>query len=175
MEESLHPFVNRTVYDEKALEALNNLAESSVRRGKSQQKRFLALLMGAVGLVLGVLLHNSHPMIAKLLLLYGVILLLLSLYWKKFQLKSSQRQLRASMRNCLYEFSEEGFTCSAEGGTEVFLYDQITAVVTDKDWIALFFDEGHGVILDKNGFTAGDAMGFRGFIGMHTQLPIQDL
>ena len=43
------------------------------------------------------------------------------------------------------------------------------------DWYAIFFDESHGVMLDKKGFIEGDAMSFKSFIGQRTMLPIQEI
>ena len=48
-------------------------------------------------------------------------------------------------------------------------------MVSDSEWYAIFFDMDHGIVLDKTGFTTGDAMSFKAFIGQHTLLPIQDI
>ena len=165
MNESLYPFVNHTTYDIKALSALNRLAEASVRKEKSRRTKSLCWLLGVVGLVGGAYCYPHQNLVGSLLLLYGVILLLVAISWKNFQLRSSQRQLPRGMRACTYEFDEEEIICNTE---------QAFAVVSDQTWYVIFCDMSHGIILDKAGFTTGDAMSFKAFIGQHTQLPIQE-
>lgn len=174
MTESLYPFVNHTTYDVKALAALNNLAESSVRKDKSRRTKVLCWLLGVLGLVAGAYCYPHQSLVGSLLLLYGVILLLVAISWKSFQLRSSQRQLQRGMRECTYEFDEDEIICNTEAGIQRYAYDQTYAVVANADWYAIFFDLSHGIIIDKKGFTVGDAMSFKAFIGQHTQLPIQE-
>ena len=174
MTESLYPFVNHTTYDVRALVALNNLAEASVRKDKSRRTKMLCWLLGVVGLVAGAYCYPHQSLVGSLLLLYGVILLLVAISWKSFQLRSSQRQLQRGMRECTYEFDEDEIICNTEAGIQRYAYEQTYAVVTNADWYAIFFDLSHGIIIDKNGFTVGDAMSFKAFIGQHTQLPIQE-
>lgn len=174
MSESLYPFVNKTVYDRRALMALNDLAEKSVRKEKSRITRLLCYVLGLVGLVAGAFLHEASPMISNLLLLYGVLLLLMGFSWKSFQLRSSQRQLQRGMKECTYEFDDDEIICTTEAGEQRYAYEQVFALVSDKDWYVLFFDAGHGVIIDRKGFIAGDGLSFKSFIGQHTQLPIQE-
>ena len=174
MTESLYPFVNHTTYDVRALVALNTLAEASVRKDKSRRTKMLCWLLGVVGLVAGAYCYPHQSLVGSLLLLYGVILLLVAISWKSFQLRSSQRQLQRGMRECTYEFDEDEIICNTEAGIQRYAYEQTYAVVTNADWYAIFFDLSHGIIIDKRGFTVGDAMSFKAFIGQHTQLPIQE-
>ena len=176
MNESLYPFVNQTTYDRAALVALNQMAEATVRKEKSRRNRFLFFVLGVFGLVAGAYLYQQQQtMIGSILLLYGVVLLLAAISWKSMQLKSSQRQLQKGMMHCTYEFDELEMICNTEAKVERYGYDQVFAVVANDAWFAIFFDPGHGVILDKKGFTQGDELSFRSFIGQHTQLPIQDI
>ena len=180
MNESLYPFVNHTTYDIKALSALNRLAEASVRKEKSRRTKSLCWLLGVVGLCSTLVcqyfasIASQGFLVGSLLLLYGVILLLVAISWKNFQLRSSQRQLPRGMRECTYEFDEEEIICNTEAGITRYSYEQAFAVVSDQNWYVIFFDMSHGIILDKAGFTTGDAMSFKAFIGQHTQLPIQE-
>ena len=134
----------------------------------------LLRLLGVVGLVGGAYCYPHQNLVGSLLLLYGVILLLVAISWKNFQLRSSQRQLPRGMRECTYEFDEEEIICNTEAGITRYSYEQAFAVVSDQNWYVIFFDMSHGIILDKAGFTTGDAMSFKAFIGQHTQLPIQE-
>ena len=153
MNESLYPFVNHTTYDIKALSALNRLAEASVRKEKSRRTKSLCWLLGVVGLVGGAYCYPHQNLVGSLLLLYGVILLLVAISWKNFQLRSSQRQLPRGMRECTYEFDEEEIICNTEAGITRYSYEQAFAVVSDQNWYVIFFDMSHGIILDKAGFT----------------------
>ena len=102
MNESLYPFVNQTTYDRRALTALNDLAEKSVRKEKSRITRLLCFVLGLIGLVAGAYVYPKQSMVGSLLLLYGVLLLLVGISWKSFQLRSSQRQLQRGMKICTY-------------------------------------------------------------------------
>ena len=174
MNESLYPFVNHTTYDIKALSALNRLAEASVRKEKSRRTKSLCWLLGVVGLVGGAYCYPHQNLVGSLMMLYGVILLILLISWKNFQLRSSQRQLPQGMKECTYEFDEEEIICTTAAGEQRYSYEQVFAVVSDMAWYVIFFDASHGIILDKNGFSVGDARDFKTFIGQHTQLPIQE-
>lgn len=174
MNESLYPFVNHTTYDLKALGAMNRLAELSVRREKSHRTKGVCGVLGLVGLVGGVYLYPHQNLVGSLLMLYGVILLVLLMSWKNFQLRSSQRQLPRNMRECTYEFDEEEIICTTEAGEQRYPYEQVFAVVADLEWYVIFFDASHGIILSKSGFTTGDPKDFKAFIGQRTQLPIQE-
>ena len=182
MNESLYPFVNHTTYDIKALSALNRLGEiigealdiHKLCSSKAERTDRIKELLGVVGLVGGAYCYPHQNLVGSLLLLYGVILLLVAISWKNFQLRSSQRQLPRGMRECTYEFDEEEIICNTEAGITRYSYEQAFAVVSDQNWYVIFFDMSHGIILDKAGFTTGDAMSFKAFIGQHTQLPIQE-
>ena len=71
-------------------------------------------------------------------------------------------------------FDEEEIICTTAAGEQRYSYEQVFAVVSDMAWYVIFFDASHGIILDKNGFSVGDARDFKAFIGQHTQLPIQE-
>lgn len=173
--ESLYPFVNQTTYDIPALSALNRLAEATVRKEKSRRTKALCWLLGAIGLVAGAYCYPHQSLVGSLLLLYGVLLILVALSWKSFQLRSSQRQLQRGMRECTYCFDDDEILCHTEAGVTSYTYEQAYAVVADKDWYAIFFDTSHGIILRKEGFTVGDPVSFKAFVGQHTQLPIQEV
>ena len=171
MNESLYPFVNHTTYDLKALGAMNRLAELSVRREKSRRTKGICGVLGLIGLVGGVYCYPHQNLVGSLMMLYGVILLILLISWKNFQLRSSQRQLPQGMKECTYEFDEEEIICTTAAGEQRYSYEQVFAVVSDMAWYVIFFDASHGIILDKNGFSVGDARDFKAFIGQHTPLP----
>ena len=80
MNESLYPFVNQTTYDRRALTALNDLAEKSVRKEKSRITRLLCFVLGLIGLVAGAYVYPKQSMVGSLLLLYGVLLLQFYVY-----------------------------------------------------------------------------------------------
>ena len=170
------PFVNRTDYDTRALAALNRMAEATVRKEKSQKTRMLCLVLGVFGLVAGYFCYKNNTLIGSLLALYGALLLFVGVTWKSFRLRSSRRQLQRGAQSVVYEFDEEEIVCRlASGVIHRYAYNQIEAVVSDEEWYAIFFDMDHGIVLDKAGFTAGDAPSFKSFIGQHTMLPIQEI
>ena len=176
MNESLYSFVNQTSYDTRALSALNLMAEATVRKEKSQRTRMICFILGAFGLVAGYFCYGNSSLIGSLLVLYGALLLFVGISWKNFQLRSSKRQLQQGAQQVVYEFDDEEIVCNLSSGIiHRYTYDQIDAVISNDEWYAIFFDMDHGIILDKNGFTEGDAMSFKAFIGQHTMLPIQDI
>lgn len=175
MSESLYPFVNKTNYDVNALRALNELAEKTVRKEKSKRTRSLCYLAGLVCLVGGGTLYQSQSTIGSLLLLYGVLLLWVGISWKNWQLRSTKSQLKRGMHICVYEFDDEEIICNTEAVVNRYSYTQVEAVAANKDYYAIFFDQNNGLIIDRKGFTEGDDMFFKSFIGQHTQLPILDV
>ena len=176
MNESSIPFVNVTGYDSRALSALNRMAEATVRKEKSRRNRMLCFVLSVFGLAAGAYLYPQQNLIGSLLVLYGVLLLLVGVSWKRFHLRSSQRQLQRGVQEVRCEFTEDEIACHLQSGLiQRYTYDQIEALVSDDAWFAIFFDMDHGFVLGKNGFTEGDAMSFRAFIGQHTLLPIQDI
>ena len=175
-DDPLCAFVNRTSYDTRALSALNLMAEATVRKEKSQKTRMLCLILGAFGLVAGFFCYKNNTLVGSLLVLYGVLLLYVGVTWQRFQLRSSRRQLQRGAQSVVYELDDEEIVCRLSSGIiQRYTYDQIEAVVSNEEWYAVFFDMDHGIVLDKNGFTTGDAVSFRAFIGQHTLLPIQDI
>lgn len=174
MEESLYTFVNKTNYDRNALAALNDLAEKSVSKKKSQSTRILSLVGGVACLVLGVTMRESSGLASTLFLVYGVLLLLACISWRSLRLKSSQRQMKHGGSLCTYGFDEEGIFCQTDTFSQTFPYDQVFAVVMNDKWYAIFFDANHGIIMNRKGFTEGDDLSFKAYIGQHTQLPIQE-
>ncbi len=176
LNDGLYSFVNHTSYDTRALSALNLMAESTVRKEKSQRTRMLCLILGAFGLIAGAFCYNNNSLIGSLLVLYGCLLLFVGISWKNFQLRSSRRQLQRGAQDVVYELDDEEIVCHLSSGTiQRYTYDQIDAVVSNSEWYAIFFDMDHGIILDKAGFTTGTAAAFKAFIGQHTMLPIQEI
>lgn len=174
MSESLYPFVNKTNYDRRALVALNDLAEKTVRKEKSRMTRLLCYVGGVAGLAAGAFLYENSSLVGSLLLLYGVLLLYVGLSWKTFQLRSSQRQLQRGMQVCTYEFDDDEIICNTEAGVQRYGYDQAFAVASNQDFYAIYFDAKNGIIIDRQGFIEGEDLFFKAFIGQHTQLPIQE-
>ncbi len=176
MNESLYEFVNETAYDTRALSALNLMAEATVRKEKSQKTRMICFILGVFGLVAGYFCYQNNTMIGSLLVLYGVLLLFVGITWQKFQLRSSRRQLQRGAQNVVYELDDEEIVCRLSSGIiQRYTYDQIEAIASNDEWYAIFFDMDHGIVMDKTGFTEGDAISFKAFIGQHTMLPIQDI
>ena len=175
MTESIYPFDNKTNYDLAALKALNDLAEKTVRKEKSKRTRTLCYVIGAACLVGGALVYNIQSTIASLLLLYGVLLLWVGISWKNWQLRSTKSQLKRGMNVCVYEFDDEEIICNTEAVVNRYSYEQVEAVVANQHYYAIFFDKNNGIIIDRKGFTEGDDMFFKSFIGQHTKIPVQDV
>ena len=174
MNESLYPFVNHTTYDIKALSALNRLAEASVRKEKSRRTKSLCWLLGVVGLVGGAYCYPHQNLVGSLLLLYGVILLLVAISWKNFQLRSSQRQLPRGRRECTYEFDEEEIICDTEAGITRYSYEQAFRRGIRPELVRHLFrheprhHSGQGRLHHRGRNVLQSP------IGQHTQLPIQE-
>lgn len=175
MSDSIYPYVNKTNYDLAALKALNDLAEKTIRKEKSKRTRTLCYVIGTVCLVGGVLTNSIQSTVSSLLLIYGVLLLWVGISWKNWQLRSTKSQLKRGMQVCVYEFDDEEIICNTEAVVNRYSYEQVEAVAASQDYYAIFFDKNNGIIIDRKGFTEGDDMFFKSFIGQHTQLPILDV
>lgn len=176
-EDQVVQFENQTVYDKRALGMLNYLAGKSVQRSRSRRTRAFCYALGVLGLVGGVVVFALLPgkrALGTLGLLYGILLLLVGIFWERFQVWSSQRQLVSGVKTCTYTFTDDMISCKTESDTTYYAYRRVYAVTESAEWFGVFFDVNHGIVIDKKGFTQGDPVSFKAFLGQHTRLPIQE-
>lgn len=148
-----------------------------MQKDRYRRNRMFCYILGILGLAGGVAIFAIVPekqALGAIALIYGLMLLLVGIYWNRFQVWSSQRQLVNGVKTCTYTFSDDMISCETESDVTHYAYNRVYAVAETETWFGLFFDLSHGVVIDKKGFTKGDPVSFKAFIGRRTKLPIQE-
>lgn len=152
--------INQTTYDKPTLTALNRLTCQTIQKTKTQATRGICLILGIAGIAVGILLGRKpdfSPTVASLVMLYGLILFAASLFWSRFQTWTSGRMMSEGMKHCTFTFQEDALVADNEAASSRYAYHHFTALAEDDQWFVLYLDPKHGIILNKNGFTAGTA------------------
>lgn len=166
-------FINNTVYNKRSLSALNRLANKTIDPAKKLGQRILCTVMGIAGLAYGYYLQTTTQdsnMMATVALMYGVIFLLIGIFWNAFQNYTSMRMLSKDIKDCHFEFDETNFSCEHALANTNYHYGKICAISQNDDFIALFLDNKHGIVIDKLGFTEGNTEDFITFVEDKTKL-----
>ncbi len=166
-------FINNTTYNKQSLNALNQLANKTVDPMKKIGQRLLCIVVGAASLYYGYHLQNTteeSSLFATAALLYGTLFLLIGVFWVRFQNYTSMRMLTKGVKDCRYDFSDAGFASEHAIAQSNFQYRNIYAISQNELYIALFLDNKHGIIIDKNGFLEGTSDDFIEFLEEKTEL-----
>lgn len=167
--------INKTDYNQRALSAMNRLACATVLKKKSMTTRSFCYVLGIVGLATGIFVYLRIPdkqTIGTICLLYGIILMAVGFKWNRFQAWTSGKMLSPNTVQYTYSFDEDALTVISDAGTSRFAYSRFESAAEDDEWFMLFLDNKHGVIVDKNGFSAGSAEELRTLIQQTMKLPI---
>ena len=76
------------------------------------------------------------------------------------------------------DFDNKGYTVSsttANGQPQKMEYDGLWRLYETAEYFVLLLDKRSGFILDKNGFTEGDAAGFRTFMEYKADMDFQKI
>ena len=152
--------INQTTYDKPTLSALNRLTCQTIQKTKTLVTRAVCLVMGVGGIVVGIMLGRQpdfNPTIASLIMLYGLIFFAASLFWSRFQTWTSGKMMSQGMKHCTFTFEEDALIADNETATSRYAYHRFTALAEDDNWLVLYLDPKHGIILSKKGFQKGDA------------------
>lgn len=171
-------YINKTVYDQNALGALNRLAVKTVQKQKTFLSRAFCFVFGILGLGIGATLlfgPQQDRSLGTLGILYGVMFLGIGTFWTRFQTWTSRRMLTLGVKNCTFSFDDFSVTVENEMETNRYLYRNLYAAVEDENWYVLFLDKKHGIVLDKSGFTMGEAAAFRAYLEEKIGQPVEQI
>ena len=149
------PIINETLYNKPTLDALLRVANFTIKQQKNLRNRLLCLLVALGGLGLSFFYEFSNPVFLSACRFFGFAFLLIVILWNLMQSFPNFAYGRKPELRRL-QFTEEGFGPTLEGARQ-FPYDDIADIVVTADWIALFWDEKHGLILDRDGFVEGSS------------------
>lgn len=169
-------FINDTNYNKKSLNALNRLAGQTIDPGKKRIYRIVCVVIGALALADGFYLQAVKQMegiVPSLVVVYGLLLLFLGLFWYQFQYYTSKRMMTRGMQTCHYHFEEDGFSSKTQLTDTSYYYHNLFAISENDNFYALFLDSKHGIIIDKSGFTKGDSHSFASFLEEKSGLTIK--
>lgn len=172
-------YENTTRYDKNAVWALTLAFSSRVQRKRFLLRRLFLLMVGTIALAGGLVLlmvfsalDTGSRVICAAGLIVGAFALGEGLFLRRIMAWSTRRSLRKqgdSMER-RFVFSSEAFQGSQPGMETRFSYETVKGVWETEDYFVLQMDTGHGMVVDKTGFTQGTADGFRQFLAERTGL-----
>lgn len=160
-------FLNETIYNKANLDMLTRVAGYTVKKRQTMRNRMICFLIGATGLILGLTGPFENQMITSLCQVYGFIFAFAGVFWFQVQCFPNFAAARPAQHFTL-EFTENYF--GAPEAFEPFTYDQLILLVEGPRSVLIFWDEQHGMILDKDGFSKGDPTDFVRFLEEKTGL-----
>ncbi len=167
-------FINETTLDRKTLDTLTKIGGQTVKRRQVLFLRLLCLGIGLSGLFLGFFYNTQSPIVSSLAQVYGVIFFVAGIFWYPVQsFANIPAGLQKEVRTM--EFTDKGFYSLPPKGDHVFLYEDLKALVQSEFWFVLFWDEKHGLILDKETFLEGTPEEFYTFIQEKTGLMFHNI
>ncbi len=166
-------FLNETLYNRSALDALVRIGGYTIKQQTNRRNRLLILAAALIGIALGYVQQFGPPLFVALCRACGFSFLLVALFFPFVQ-RFPNFYYAKNPETRRIAFFEGGFGPPVEGAVR-FPYSDLREVVTTRDWIALFWDEKHGFILDRAGFYEGRAEEFLAFLQEKTALRFTDL
>lgn len=172
-------YENTTRYDQEAIWALTLVFSRTVQKKRFLLRRLFLLMVGSIGLAGGLVLlmvfsalDTGSRVICAAGLIVGAFALGEGLFLRRIMAWSTRRSLRKqgdSMER-RFVFSGEAFQGSQPGMETRFSYETVKGVWETEGYFVLQMDTGHGMVVDKTGFTQGTADGFRQFLAERTGL-----
>lgn len=169
-------FTCTTVYDHKALTAMNRAMRKTVRKKQSLRSRisgsivmFLALVMSFSGIAEG-----EFFSLRTLLNGTAFLLILIVLIWEdSLNARLSRRRLMAGVTKTTAVFTEEGITAQSEVGKSEWNYSLPLAIAETGDYFVFAIDTQYGHVYAKSGLSGGTPEQFAAFLTERTGLPVQ--
>ena len=177
-------YENTTRYDKNAVWALTLAFSRRVQRKRFLLRRLFLLMVGTIALAGGLVLlmvfsalDTGSRIICAAGLILGAAALSEGLFLRRVMAWSTRRSLRKqgdSMER-RFVFSSESFQAYQPGAETKFSYEAVKGFYETEGYFVLQMDTGHGVVVDKTGFTQGTADGFRQFLAERTGLSAERL
>ena len=163
-------FLNKTIYDRKTLEKLNQTVSWSVNKRGSKANQILSALLPLALFGSGFYLFREQgatPLAVIEMVIGGILLVFLPSYYRIQAWMASKLMLKGDPEYTV-DFNEKGYVVSSTtthgAPTDRTKYDTIWRLCETRDYFVLLLDKRSGYILSKQGFVEGDADSFRTFI-----------
>lgn len=165
-------FENRSTYDMAAMQAMVRVSARKVSRWW-QLRRVVLTVSGIVAMVCGALLlsvfrllDTTERLLCGISLLIGVIAFVKGLLFYKLMARKLWRDLlrAGDTMERRFIFQETGFRGIRLNSETRYNYNAIRAAYETRGYYFLLLDTGNSALLDKGGFTEGNAASFRVFL-----------
>jgi len=163
-------FQNKTVYDRRTLEKLNQTANWAATKKDKPMNRILSMVLPLTFLGSGVYIVQSHGAvpIAIAEIILGCFLLVWIPFFHRFQAWLSSKLMLKGDPVFTLDLYEDGYVVSSTTThgepSERFSYATVMRLYETTEYFVLLLNKRSGYILNKNGFLVGSAGGFRSFI-----------
>lgn len=173
-------FQNKTTYDRKTLETLNRAVRLSMnpKAGKSNKILLSILPLALFGSGFYIFREQGPTGIAVGEMAIGGFLLFWIPLYPRFQAWMASKLMLKNNPVYTIDFEKKNFVVSsttANGQPQKLKYEQLWRLCETAEYFVLMLDKRSGFILDKNGFTEGDAAGFRTFVEYQADMDFMKL
>ena len=173
-------FQNKTTYDRKTLEKLNQTVRLSMnpKAGKSNKILMSILPLALFGSGFYIFREQGATALAVGEMVVGGFLLVWAPLYPRFQAWMSSKLMLKNNPVYTIDFDKKGFVVSsttANGQPQKMKYDSLWRLCETAGYFVLLLDKRSGFILDKNGFTEGDVDGFRAFMEYQADMDFMKL
>ena len=172
-------FQNKTIYDRRTLEKMNQTVNWAVTKKANVMNRTLVMVIPLAIFGSGFyLMRSSGPSpIAIAELILGGFLMIWIPFGYRFQAFMASKLVLKDNPVYTIDFDEKGYVVSSTtthgAPTDRMKYDTFWRLCETMEYFVLMLDKRSGYILNKNGFTQGDEETFRTFIEYKTDLNIE--
>lgn len=171
-------FEVETIYDKETLIAFQTLIDNTIRAKRKNFKRWLALALGIIGLVLGIMwvsIGQAVPAVSAFIM--AAAFLAVAIFFQKYSMLGKKHEVNQDVHNIRYTFAKDGYTTHDKYGYHKSPYTAIKYICESDYCYALMLDKRRGFVLKKKGFIKGTAEEFRHFIegktGLKTMRPVE--
>ena len=168
-------FTVETNYDQKTLTNLAHALRKTVRKKSGR----LSHILGWIAVVLSpvLLFHDGFALDFRRVITLLVVLFMLAVLLFEDSINGwiARKRLLKGLDKAVTEFHEDGYeTITAIGKTQ-WNYDVMIQIVEMNDYFLFVFDQSHGQVYDKAGFTEGSVEEFRSFIEGKTKKEVKTI
>ncbi|MBQ4043119.1 MAG: YcxB family protein [Clostridia bacterium] len=169
-------FTCTTVYDHKALTAMNRAMRKTVRKKQSLRSRISAIIVMFLALVMSFSGIAEGEFFSLRTVVNGMafLLILIVLIWEdSLNARLSRRRLMAGVTKTTAVFTEEGITSQSEVGKSEWNYSLPLAIAETEEFFVFAIDTHYGQVYAKSGLSGGTPEQFAAFLTERTGLPVQ--
>jgi len=170
-------FEARGAFDKKALSALQHAAGRTTRRRYVRLTRGLDFGFGAVMLLDGIALWRlqADTALTWVMLVLGPVFLALGVFYYPLSVLRASRSIGNQTQDQAVRFTESAALCRAGGAEMRYLYPAFTGLFLWKQYLVLFVDERHALVVDEEHFATGTAEELHRFLAQKAGRTVERL